>query len=94
MLTVISPAKKLNETPRALPDGHEMTYPAFAADVQGIIPLVVAVRSERDFANAARQVSVAPTAAAGGRVGCSKGGERLAQNTLYLVCGDASTHYR
>ena len=32
MLCVISPAKKLNETPRALPDGHEMTDPAFAAD--------------------------------------------------------------
>ena len=42
--------------------------PAFAADVQRIIPLVLAIRSESDFANAARQVSVAPTAAAGGRV--------------------------
>lgn len=29
MLTVISPAKKLNETPRALPDGIEMTDPAY-----------------------------------------------------------------
>lgn len=32
MLTVISPAKKLNETPQALPDGVQMTDPAFAAD--------------------------------------------------------------
>ncbi len=32
MLTVISPAKKLNETPLAVPDGLEMTEPAFAAD--------------------------------------------------------------
>ncbi len=32
MLTVISPAKKLNESPRALRDGAEMTDPAFAAD--------------------------------------------------------------
>lgn len=31
MLTVISPAKKLNETPRALPDGHEMTDPEFGS---------------------------------------------------------------
>lgn len=30
MLTVISPAKKLNETPQALPDGHDMTDPAFS----------------------------------------------------------------
>jgi cytoplasmic iron level regulating protein YaaA (DUF328/UPF0246 family) len=32
MLCVISPAKKLDETPRALPDGHDMTDPAFGAD--------------------------------------------------------------
>lgn len=31
MLTVISPAKKLNEVPQALPDGHQMTDPEFAA---------------------------------------------------------------
>lgn len=31
MLTVISPAKKLNETPQALPDGHQMTDPEFAS---------------------------------------------------------------
>ena len=31
MLTVISPAKKLNEVPQALPDGHQMTEPEFAA---------------------------------------------------------------
>lgn len=31
MLTVISPAKKLNEVPQALPDGHAMTDPEFAA---------------------------------------------------------------
>ncbi|NEX46137.1 peroxide stress protein YaaA [Pseudotabrizicola algicola] len=32
MLTVISPAKKLNEVPQALPDGHQMTEPEFAAE--------------------------------------------------------------
>lgn len=32
MLTVISPAKKLNERPHALPDGMDVTEPAFAAD--------------------------------------------------------------
>lgn len=37
MLTVISPAKKLNETPRALPDGHEMTEPAFAAKAMDLV---------------------------------------------------------
>ncbi len=31
MLTVLSPAKKLNETPKPLPDGHDLTEPAFAA---------------------------------------------------------------
>ncbi|WP_103332237.1 peroxide stress protein YaaA [Pseudotabrizicola formosa] len=31
MLTVISPAKKLNEVPQALPDGHQMTDPEFSA---------------------------------------------------------------
>ncbi|MDP2082125.1 MAG: peroxide stress protein YaaA [Pseudotabrizicola sp.] len=31
MLTVISPAKKLNEVPQALPDGHQMTDPEFVA---------------------------------------------------------------
>jgi uncharacterized protein len=30
MLTVISPAKKLNEAPQALPDGHHLTDPQFA----------------------------------------------------------------
>ncbi|MFN4155972.1 MAG: peroxide stress protein YaaA [Paracoccaceae bacterium] len=32
MLTVISPAKKLNEVPQALPDGHPMTDPEFATE--------------------------------------------------------------
>jgi uncharacterized protein len=32
MLTVLSPAKKLNETPQVLPDGHDLTTPAFAAE--------------------------------------------------------------
>lgn len=32
MLIAISPAKKLNERPRALPDGHEMTDPLFAVE--------------------------------------------------------------
>lgn len=32
MLTVISPAKKLNETPHALHDGLDLTDPAFGAD--------------------------------------------------------------
>lgn len=31
MLIVISPAKKLNEVPQALPDGHQLTDPEFAA---------------------------------------------------------------
>lgn len=31
MLTVLSPAKKLIEVPQALPDGHSMTDPEFAA---------------------------------------------------------------
>lgn len=37
MLTVISPAKKLNETPRALPEGHEMTEPVFAAQAMELV---------------------------------------------------------
>lgn len=32
MLCVISPAKKLDETPRAVPDGHQMTDPMFASE--------------------------------------------------------------
>ena len=40
----------------------------FAADVQRLIPLVLAIGSEAEFANAARQVSIAPSAASGGRV--------------------------
>lgn len=32
MLTVISPAKKLNEAPHALPEGVEMTEPVFTAE--------------------------------------------------------------
>ena len=32
MLCVISPAKKLDETPHALPEGHAITDPAFATD--------------------------------------------------------------
>ena len=32
MLTVISPAKRLDQTPRALPDGMEPTLPTFASD--------------------------------------------------------------
>lgn len=36
MLTVISPAKKLNETPRALPDGIAMTEPVFSAEARSL----------------------------------------------------------
>lgn len=36
MLTVISPAKKLDETPRALPDGVEMTEPVFATEARAL----------------------------------------------------------
>lgn len=39
MLTVISPAKKLNETPQALPDGHEMTEPVFADHAMTLVRL-------------------------------------------------------
>lgn len=46
MLTVISPAKKLDETPRARPDGQDLTEPAFAAKAW-------------DLAKIARDLSVA-----------------------------------
>lgn len=39
MLTVISPAKKLNETPRALPDGHELSEPQFADEALQLVQL-------------------------------------------------------
>lgn len=45
MLTVISPAKKLDESPRALPDGVDMTEPVFATQA-------------RSLARLARQLSV------------------------------------
>ncbi|MBN2630286.1 MAG: peroxide stress protein YaaA [Rhodobacteraceae bacterium] len=43
MLTVLSPAKKLNETPKALPDGHDMTEPAFAAQALELASLARAL---------------------------------------------------
>lgn len=39
MLTVISPAKKLNEVPRALPDGVPMTEPAFGSEAMQLVQL-------------------------------------------------------
>ncbi|MEF3048900.1 peroxide stress protein YaaA [Pseudotabrizicola sp. L79] len=39
MLTVISPAKKLNETPRALPDGHDLTDPQFGKEAMELVLL-------------------------------------------------------
>jgi uncharacterized protein len=39
MLTVLSPAKKLNETPQELPDGHDLTTPAFAAQALALAKL-------------------------------------------------------
>lgn len=39
MLTVISPAKKLNETPRALPDGHELSKPEFTNEAMQLARL-------------------------------------------------------
>ncbi|GAB1379771.1 peptidylprolyl isomerase [Pararhodobacter aggregans] len=44
------------------------TDPQFAEQVQRIIPQVQRIRTETEFANAARQVSAAPSAATGGRV--------------------------
>lgn len=46
MLTVISPAKKLNEVPQALPDGHQMTDPAFAAQALELATLARALSVE------------------------------------------------
>ncbi|MDR7123222.1 peroxide stress protein YaaA [Pseudotabrizicola sp. 4114] len=43
MLTVISPAKKLNEVPQALPDGHQMTDPEFAAEALQLATLARAL---------------------------------------------------
>lgn len=40
MLTVISPAKKLNEVPQALPDGHDLTEPEFVAEALDLATLV------------------------------------------------------
>lgn len=42
--------------------------PQFAEQVQRIIPQIQRIRSEAEFANAARQVSAAPSGPAGGRV--------------------------
>lgn len=42
--------------------------PQFAEALQRIVPQIQRIRSETDFANAARQVSAAPTATEGGRV--------------------------
>jgi cytoplasmic iron level regulating protein YaaA (DUF328/UPF0246 family) len=46
MLTIISPAKKLNETPLALPDGLEQTEPAFAAEAGQLAHLARALSVE------------------------------------------------
>lgn len=43
MLTVISPAKKLNEVPQALPDGHQMTDPEFRAQALELAKLARAL---------------------------------------------------
>jgi uncharacterized protein len=43
MLTVISPAKKLDESPRARPDGLVLTAPAFAADAATLARLARAL---------------------------------------------------
>ncbi|RGP38098.1 peroxide stress protein YaaA [Pseudotabrizicola alkalilacus] len=43
MLTVISPAKKLKEVPQALPDGHQMTEPEFAAEALELATLARAL---------------------------------------------------
>jgi len=42
--------------------------PEYAEAVQRIIPLIQQMRSETDFSNAARQVSLAPSGPSGGRV--------------------------
>ncbi|MFN4098635.1 MAG: peptidylprolyl isomerase, partial [Pararhodobacter sp.] len=42
--------------------------PQFAEQVQRIIPQIQAIRSENEFANAARQVSASPSGPSGGRV--------------------------
>lgn len=44
------------------------TDPQYAEAVQRIVPQIQRIRSETEFANAARQVSAAPTATAGGRI--------------------------
>ena len=44
------------------------TDPQFAAAVERMVPQVQRIGSETEFANAARQVSVAPTASSGGRI--------------------------
>lgn len=44
------------------------TDPQYAEAVQRIIPQIQRIRTEAEFGNAARQVSAAPTAEAGGRV--------------------------
>ena len=44
------------------------TDPQFAEAVERIVPQIQRIRSETEFSNAARQVSAAPTATAGGRV--------------------------
>ena len=43
MLTVISPAKKLNEVPQEVPDGHHMTNPDFAAQALELATLARAL---------------------------------------------------
>jgi peptidyl-prolyl cis-trans isomerase SurA len=42
--------------------------PQYAQAVERIVPQILRIRTETDFANAARQVSAAPSGAAGGRV--------------------------
>ncbi|MDO9638135.1 MAG: peroxide stress protein YaaA [Pseudotabrizicola sp.] len=46
MLTVISPAKKLNEVPQALPDGHQLTDPEFGAQALELAKLARALSVE------------------------------------------------
>lgn len=46
MLCVISPAKKLDETPRAVPDGHDMTEPVFGAEALKLAQIAKALSSQ------------------------------------------------
>ena len=46
MLTVISPAKRLNEKPHALPPGFEITKPAFLAEATQLAALARGLSAE------------------------------------------------